>query len=226
MDARRSPNRRQSGIGENKEAAKKKWHERKSVLSCTMKRMLLGAMAWSLVACGVAQQPQTGESPYVAEAPLPKGWPQPGPYGEVVRKKLPAYRAAFTSAGGRGSSFWTLFMHIKKNDIPMTAPVEMAMEAEGDGMKMASMAFLYQNAEVGSPGSSGAVEVKDIPAAEVLSYAWQGGDGEEKVQLAKTKLEEKLSAEKRKAKSYRLLGYNGPGTPREKSTWELQAVLE
>jgi hypothetical protein len=117
-------------------------------------------------------------------------------------------------------------MHIKKNDIPMTAPVEMAMEAEGDGMKMASMAFLYQNAEVGSPGTSGAVEVKDIPAAEVLSYAWQGGDGEEKVQLAKTKLEEKLSEEKRKAKSYRLLGYNGPGTPREKSTWELQAVLE
>jgi hypothetical protein len=188
--------------------------------------LMLGAMAACLVSCGVAQEPKPAESGYVSEAPLPKGWPEPGPYGKVVRKKLPAYRAAFTTAGGRGGSFWTLFMHIKKNEIPMTAPVEMAMEAEGDGLTMASMAFLYQDGTVGSPGAQGAVEVKDIPAAEVWSYAWQGGDGAEKVKLAKAKLEEKLAAEKGKAKSYRLLGYNGPGTPREKSTWELQAVLE
>jgi len=183
-------------------------------------------MALSFSACGVAQEPVTKPSGYVSEAPLPKGGPEPGPYGEVVRKKLPAYRAAFTTAGGRGGSFWTLFLHIKKNEIPMTAPVEMAMEAEGDEMKMASMAFLYQNDEVGTPGASGAVEVKDIPAAEVLSYAWQGGDGAEKVKLAKAKPEEKLTAQKRQAASHRLLGYNGPGTPREKSTWELQAVLK
>ena len=222
-DVRNSGNRELA----KRQGKKKKWHKGKSVLHCLMIRnWFLGAMALSLSACGVAQEPVTKPSGYVSEAPLPKGWPEPGPYGEVVRKKLPAYRAAFTTAGGRGGSFWTLFLHIKKNEIPMTAPVEMAMEAEGDEMKMASMAFLYQNDEVGTPGTSGAVEVKDVPAAEVLSYAWQGGDSAEKVKLAKTKLEEKLIAEKREASSYRLLGYNGPGTPREKSTWELQAVLK
>ena len=34
---------------------------------------------------------------YKEESPLPKGWPEPGPYNQVARKKYPAYRAAFTT---------------------------------------------------------------------------------------------------------------------------------
>ena len=39
---------------------------------------------------------QAGASRYISEAPLPKGWPEPGPYKQVTRKSYPAYRAAFT----------------------------------------------------------------------------------------------------------------------------------
>jgi hypothetical protein len=127
---------------------------------------------------------------YVEEAPLPEGWPQPGPYGQVVEKKYPAYRAAFTGGKGETLAFWTLFAHIKRKDIPMTAPVEMGLDADD---KQASMAFLYQNGEVGSPGQDGEkVEVRHVPAARALSYAWQGTDSKENIAKAKAALEDSL----------------------------------
>ncbi len=162
---------------------------------------------------------------YVSEAPLPKGWPQPGPYNEVAEKQYPEYRVAFTK-GGSGLSFWTLFSHIQKNDIPMTAPVEMPMEAKDGGMKKAAMGFLYQNTEVGKTGADGkSVEVKDVKKASVLSYTWMGDDSEAEVKKARTALEAALEKKGIKAESFRLLGYNGPGTPRKKRTYELQALL-
>ena len=40
------------------------------------------------------QPPAPAAAPaYVSEAPLPKGWPQPGPYNQVSEKNYPAYRA-------------------------------------------------------------------------------------------------------------------------------------
>lgn len=161
---------------------------------------------------------------YVDEAPLPQGWPMPGPYDRVAEKKYPAYRAAFTNGKGETSSFWTLFAHIKRKDIPMTAPVEMAIDG---GNKQTSMAFLYQNGKVGTVGQDGAkVEVRDVPAATTLSYTWQGTDSKENVAKARSALESALTGKKMEAKGFRLLGYNGPGTPRAKRTWELQALLE
>jgi SOUL heme-binding protein len=166
-------------------------------------------------------------SGYVDEAPLPVGWPKPGPYDRVTEKSYPAYRAAFTNGKGETSAFWTLFTHIKKNDIPMTAPVEMTMaDVEGD-LKQAGMAFLYQNGDVGKKGADGAkVEVRDVPAAKVLSYTWQGDDTPKNISKAKRELQAALGARKIGGNGFRLLGYNGPGTPREKQTWELQALLE
>lgn len=162
---------------------------------------------------------------YVSEAPLPKGWPAPGPYNEVAEKSYPKYRAAVTS-GSSGLSFWTLFGHIKKKDIPMTAPVEMKMEKNGDAMKRVNMAFLYQNTEVGETGADGQkIEVKDIEQAKALSYAWMGDDSPEQIAIARKALEKALKEKELKAKSFRMLGYNGPGTPRQKRTYELQAVL-
>lgn len=186
-------------------------------------------MAALLVACGVNADDQDQKPSYVDEAPLPEGWPLPGPFNEVTEKKFPAYRAAFTDEGGGGSgAFWTLFSHIKRNDIPMTAPVEMAIEPEdGGGMKRNSMAFLYQNTKVGEVGKDGArVEIRDVAAARALSYAWQGPDSEGNLTTAKSALEAELAKRNLKATGFRLLGYNGPRTPRAKKTWELQALLE
>ena len=162
---------------------------------------------------------------YVSEAHLPKGWPAPGPYDQVSEKTYPEYRIAVTK-GGSGFSFWTLFSHIKKKDIPMTAPVEMGMEAEKEGMKKTSMGFLYQSTEVGATGADGKkIEVKDIKEAKVLSYTWMGDDSDAKIETAKEALDAALVEMKVKAESFRLLGYNGPETPRKKHTYELQALL-
>ncbi len=164
---------------------------------------------------------------YVNEAPLPQGWPAPGPYEQVSEKKYPAYRAAFTNGKGANSAFWTLFGHIKKHDIPMTAPVEMGMEGTDGKLQQSTMAFLYQNGKVGATGPDGTkVEVRDVPATTTLSYTWQGNDSKENITKARSALDAALEEKKAEAKSYRLLGYNGPGTPRAKRTWELQAVLD
>ncbi|MCP5534338.1 MAG: heme-binding protein [Akkermansiaceae bacterium] len=181
--------------------------------------------SFPLVSC--AEPPNDGKPAYVSEAPLPKGWPEPGPFNEVRKKTYPAYRAAFTNGKGENSAFWTLFKHIKRNSIPMTAPVEMKMREDDQGLEQNSMAFLYQNGNVGSPGKDGTkVEVRDVPAATVLSYAWQGPDSKANISAAKTALEDALEKQGLEETGFRLLGYNGPGTPRAKKTWEPQALLE
>lgn len=175
-----------------------------------------------------AQNPTPTQPPaYVDEAPLPKGWPKPGPYDQVSEKSYPPYRAAFTTAKRENGAFGTLFSHIQKNDIPMTAPVEISM-AEGDGqnLRQTSLAFLYQDTAVGKTGADGAnVEVRDVPATETLSYTWQGDRNEANIAKAKAALEAALKDRKIEAKGFRLLGYNGPGIPELKRTWELQALL-
>ena len=175
-----------------------------------------------------AQNPTPSPPPaYVDEAPLPKGWPKPGPYDQVSEKSYPSYRAAFTTAKRENGAFGTLFSHIQKNDIPMTAPVEISM-AEGDdqNLRQTSLAFLYQDTAVGKTGADGAnVEVRDVPAMKTLSYTWQGDRNEANIAKAKAALEAALKDRKIEAKGFRLLGYNGPGIPEFKRTWELQALL-
>ncbi len=191
--------------------------------------MLLPILVFLSSCAGHAEDPagMAAASAYVDEAPLPAGWPKPGPYNEVSEKSYPAYRAAFTGGSGETASFWTLFLHIKRKDIPMTAPVQMTMDDDGGKLKQAGMAFLYQNGDVGEKGADGSkVEVRDVVAEKVLSYTWQGTDSKENIADAKAKLEGALAEKQTKAKNFRLLGYNGPGTPRTKRTWELQAVLE
>lgn len=181
-----------------------------------------------MAACSLQADDKSSEAPkYVDEAPLPENWPQPGPYNEVVEKNYPSYRAAFTNGKGERGAFWTLFMHIQKNGIPMTAPVEMAME-EGEGqLEQKGMAFLYQNGKVGAAGADGAkVEVRDVPSAKALSYAWQGSDSKRNVAAAREALEAVIEERDLETEGFRMLGYNGPGTPREKKTWELQALLK
>jgi len=174
-----------------------------------------------------AAEPAPAPAAYVEEAPLPAEWPKPGPFDEVAEKNYPAYRAAFTNGKSETTSFFTLFLHIKRHEIPMTAPVEIAM-ADADGkLKQDGMAFLYQNGKVGQSGSDGSeVEVRDVPACTVLSYTWKGEDSQPNIAKARTELEAALAARKKESKAFRLLGYNGPDTPRLERTWELQAVLK
>ncbi len=187
-----------------------------------MKKLL----ALAFLASCATQADQKLVPAYTSEAPLPKGWPQPGPYDQATLKNYPTYRAAVTEGKGETSAFLRLFSHIKKQNIPMTAPVSMAMETNNPSMEMGSMAFLYQDTSVGQKGSDGkAIEVIDIPAEKALSYTWMGDDSEARLTQAKTALEAALKDMQLTAKSFRLLGYNGPGTPKMKRTYELQALL-
>ena len=174
----------------------------------------------------IGEDLENGEHRYVSESPLPEGWPEPGPFDQVTLKKYPAYRAAFTTDKRPNGGFMTLFRHIKRHDIPMTAPVEMKLDPTSkDSPDMEQMGFLYQNQSVGKTGADGAeVEVRDVPAAEALSYAWQGPRSN--VTKAREAVDAELAKLGRKAKTYRLLGYNSPFVPRVKQTHELQAVLE
>ncbi len=156
-------------------------------------RILLPVVA-VLVFLGCASG-QTMSKPFVfREAAMPKGFPEPGPVGEVVIKDYPAYRLARVVSGrngipaGSGGMFRPLFNHIKRNDIPMTAPVEIGYPAQAakrpshkpsakDISAAESMAFLYANPSRGQTGadpSDQRVVVEDVPAMTVVSIGVRG----------------------------------------------------
>ncbi|MDG1358199.1 MAG: heme-binding protein [Akkermansiaceae bacterium] len=164
---------------------------------------------------------------YVAEAPLPKGWPRPGPYNKVTLKEFPAYRAAYTDSFSSGFAFWRLFRHIKRQDIPMTSPVEMGMKQKGgDKLGMKSMGFLYQNDEVGKLGNDGKkIEVRSVPNMRALSYTWQGDRNKVTMKKAKVAIDKAKQEKGLKSNDYRVMGYNGPGVADAKKTWEMLLVL-
>ncbi len=151
------------------------------------------------------------------EASLPKGFPKPGPVGRVSLKRYPNYRAA--RAEGR-NSFWTLFNHIKKNNVEMTAPVEMTMDAD---MRMRDMAFLYEGPEQGKAGRQGSVEVLDLDSMQVLSIGIRGRRDSRDIERAKGIIEARMKMDGwESAGDWRVLGYNSPMVPASKQYWELQ----
>jgi len=156
------------------------------------------------------------------EAPLPRGFPAPGPVGEVVLKEYPKYRAARAQGG---NSFWTLFSHIKRNKIAMTAPVEMAMDGDDGDLKRQNMAFLYASPALGQPGSDGRVDVVDLGPVRVLSFGIRGPLTDQKKEQARQAIEARLRGESKTWKrsgEWRLLGYNSPMVQAERRFWELQ----
>lgn len=172
------------------------------------------------------------------ESELPVGFPGPGPVGQVIVKDYPAYRGAYTD-NGRG--FWSLFNHIQRNDIAMTAPVAMGMDVEttdvGDpaDVNMTSMAFLYRSPDMGGLGidpDDAGVEVIDWPAQTVLSIGVRGSRSAAKIGDALTQLDEALAQHAdtvklpESGKTYRLLGYNSPMVPENRRFFEVQLVVE
>lgn len=180
-----------------------------------------------LLACGAGGADDSSPKTYRAEASLPKGWPTPGPFDQVVEKTFPAYKVAETKSGSANFAFWRLFKHIKSNDIPMTAPVTMAMDSEEkDSFKMEAMGFVYPSIETASPNIDPKVKVAAVPARKSLVYAWIGPRTDKKVAQARAALDQKLAAEKKTASQFILLGYNGPSVPKNARTHELQAILD
>lgn len=160
------------------------------------------------------------------EAELPRGFPNPGPLGEIRVKEYPAYRMAKSKSGG--TAFWTLFRHIKRHEIAMTAPVEMTYgDAESTRPAEQSMAFLYGEPEMGQAGVDGNVEVVDSQPVTVVSIGLNGQRGDSVIEQARDQLMKWIAgqSEYEVAGSLRVLGYNSPFVPRDRQYWEVQVPV-
>jgi hypothetical protein len=160
-----------------------------------------------------ADEPPAPRPMMVSEAKLPQGFPGPGPVGSVVVKIYPPHRLARATVGGAADNtlFMKLFNHIKRNDIAMTAPVQM------DG-KRESMAFLYATPGLGAPGpdpKDPAVVVEDIPETTVASVGVRGSYSKATAEAGVKQLREWLAAhpEWQPTGDPRTLGYNSPFVP-------------
>ena len=164
------------------------------------------------------------------EAPVPAGFPAPTPVGVVEIKKLPVYRMAKVNNGGAGgNNFFTLFNHIKKNNIEMTAPVEMTMAEKNGKYTESSMAFLYQETTLGKVGPQGNIAVLDTKECMVASIGMRGSPTAEAIESAKRWLIEKI---KTAPEGYeisgelKVMGYNSPFMPEKLRYYEVQLPLK
>jgi hypothetical protein len=163
----------------------------------------------------------------VEESPLPEGFPEPTPVGEIRLQQYPKYRLARTDMTFlEGSAFWTLFNHIKQREIAMTAPVEMTYAADGNAVKKkSSMAFMYRSIQQGELGTAGKVEVVDIPPQMAVSIGIRGNATKERVVDAQRRLEGWLQNHREEYESsgpLRVMGYNSPFVAEKKQFAEVQ----
>ncbi len=160
----------------------------------------------------------------IIEADLPRGFPRPTPVGEIEVKQYPAYRMAWTESGG--AAFWPLFRHIKREEIAMTAPVQMDYrESETGPPTERSMAFLYGEPDWGEAGSDGAVRVDDVAPMTAVSLGLRGQRTRESLRNARSRLTEWLaanSARYERACELRVMGYNSPFVPAARRYYEVQ----
>lgn len=187
--------------------------------------LILALIGFSLFAWACTQGPR------INEAPLPEGWPELTPVGEIQVKQYPVYRAAVINDetdGSQSGMFRPLFNHIQREDIAMTAPVEMTY----DGDKQASMAFLYRNTEIGSLGGDEEdqrVEVREIEQQTAVSIGVRGRYSQDNYNDALDKLTAWLDENKvqyTQAGEPRFLGYNSPFVPWFMRYGEVQVPVE
>ncbi len=168
---------------------------------------------------------------------LPVGYPRPTPPGAIEIKTYPSIRQAEVSGEGTGdrasrNGFWPLFQHISRNEIAMTAPVEMRYsDTDGDRQTDAwTMAFLYHVPENGPTGTDEAdarVKVIDTEPVTVIAIGLQGGAEVSNSAESEAKLTEWIDAsdEWERAGDTRRLGYNGPNVPVRNRWWEIQVPI-
>jgi len=171
----------------------------------------------------------------VDEGPQPEGFPAITPVGEIRVKQYPAYRLARAKSTG-DNAFWTLFRHIQKNDIAMTAPVKMTYgtgatkaapegKAEAPAPRQVDMAFLYRNKEQGKLGADGAVDVSEVAPVLAVSIGLRGPSGEKQLAAARAHLERwltKHSAEYQAAGPLRMMGFNSPMVVGKRRYYEVE----
>jgi len=164
------------------------------------------------------------------EAPVPAGFPAPSPVGVVEIKKLPVYRMAkVANSGLGGNNFFTLFNHIKKNKIEMTAPVEMTMAEKNGKYTESSMAFLYQETTLGKVGPQGNIAVLDTKECMVASIGMRGSPSSENIESARRWLVEKIKIAPEAydiAGELKVMGYNSPFMPEKLRYYEVQLPLK
>ena len=163
----------------------------------------------------------------IKEAEMPRGFPGYTPVGQIELKKYPSYRKA--SASG-AAEFLTLFLHIKQNNIRMTAPVEMDYgNPSAVQPRERSMSFLYENSDQGTVGKQGPVEVSDVPEMTVLSIGCRGSRTAKAILEAREKMLKYLAEKKGEytiAGPMRVMGYNSPFVPRDKNFFEIQIPVK
>ena len=125
--------------------------------------------------------------------------------------------------------FMPLFKHIKRNDIAMTAPVEIEYAASSEptdtgatrpGQQRATaMAFMYAVPSLGTAGPDPAdarIVVEDVPAMTVVSIGVRGGYTEKNFASALAKLDDWLAQNLERFRVVgppRYLAYNSPFVP-------------
>lgn len=163
----------------------------------------------------------------IKEAELPKDFPGYTPVGKIELKHYPAYRKATASGDAQ---FWTLFRHIKQNNVAMTAPVEMDYgDPRDEKARQRAMAFLYESPDQGSPGKQGSVEVSDAQAKTVASLGCRGPRTRASLDEARRRLLKWLEENKDSyelAGSMRVMGYNSPFVPSSKQFFEVQVPVK
>ena len=173
--------------------------------------------------------------------PLPVGYPAPTPPGAFEIKHYPSVRRAEVSgeSSPRMASmqgFWPLFQHISRNDIAMTAPVEMDYapvdeNADNDARPAWTMSFLYYEQDLGPTGNDPAdpnVTIRDTEPVTVLATGIKGQRSDRMGGDTQQKLVDWIeqSPEWRIAGEPRWFGYNGPDMPRNRQWSEVQVPVE
>lgn len=178
--------------------------------------------------------------PADGDAPLPVGFPDATPPGEILVKDYPGYRSAV--ARGKALSlqagdtlFFSLFNHISRKGVAMTAPVINTYESSemienprerGD----VAMEFLYERPDQGEAGPGvGIVQVEDHPAITVVSLGLQGEMTKERMRDGLARLRSWLedhAGEWTASGQPRRLGYHGPMTPEDQRLWEVQIPIQ
>jgi hypothetical protein len=179
--------------------------------------------------------------PADSDAPLAEGFPDTTEPGKIEVKKYPAYRSAVTKANKATVSsgdlmFFSLFNHIQKNKVEMTAPVintfktPRMIETPGAQGEVA-MEFVYRSPKQGKSGPDGSsVEVVDHSAQSFVCLGFQGGN------LSANQMREAVATLRKWLDEHkgewvedgppRRLGYHGPMTPAAQRLWEVQIPVK
>jgi len=163
--------------------------------------------------------PSSSETSFrpIIESPMPAGFPDITPVGEIELKRYPEYRMARTAMShSDNNAFFTLFRHIQQNKISMTAPVEMRYPDQKNNQSQSSeptMAFLYGADAPLEPRVNSGVELVTVTPVTVVSTGNRGTRTMEEVANARARLEGWLESEHPELEmvgALRVLGYNSP----------------